>query len=126
MCFHACSDGVRFYLMKETLNARELGLEGTLASLKAMLVNQFSLVSDPSHIKSTDPLFSVGVGLSSLEGLELLALLEKKYGVVIKDLDYWVDESPTLEGVARYLIDNSPTAKGGSERSSESESSTSP
>lgn len=111
--------------MEDTLNARELGLDATLISLKSLLADQFSLVSDASTIKSSDPLFSVGVGLSSLEGLELLALLEKKYGVVIKDLDYWVDESPTLEGVARYLIDNSPASEAAAENTSTSESSTS-
>lgn len=99
--------------MEDTLNARKVGLDATLVSLKALLVERFSLVSDPGSIKSSDPLFSVGVGLSSLEGLELLTLLEKKYGVVIKDLDYWLDESPTLEGVARYLVDNSPSDENG-------------
>lgn len=99
--------------MEETLklNARELGLDATVDSLKDLLVHQFRLADDPSSIRSTDPLFSVGVGMSSLEGLELLGMLEKRYGVVFKDLDYWVDESPTLDGVAKYLIENSPNSE---------------
>ena len=103
----------RSLAMEETLrlNARDIGLDATVGSLKDLLVNQFQLATDPSTISSGDPLFSVGVGLSSLEGLELLAVLEKRYGVVIKDLDYWIDESPTLEGVARYLIENSPASE---------------
>lgn len=99
--------------MEETLklNARDLGLDGTIESLKELLVNQFQLSRDTFTIDAQEPLFSVGVGLSSIEGLELLAVLEKKYGVEIKDLDYWIDESPTIDGVARYLIDNSPAGE---------------
>jgi acyl carrier protein len=89
-------------------NAKEIGLDATIESLKELLVQRFQVAPEASHIKTDDPLFSVGVGLSSIEGLELLTEIEKKYGVVIKDLDYWVDESPTLDGVARYLIENSP------------------
>ena len=101
------------FAMEETLklNARELGVEATVESLKDLLVNQFRLARDPFAIDSQEPLFSAGVGLSSLEGLELLAVLEKKYGVEIKDLDYWMDESPTIDGVARYLIENSPASE---------------
>lgn len=91
------------------LNARDIGFEATLQSLKELLVAEFRLEKDVSQIDDQTPLFSVGVGLSSIEGLELLAALEKRYGVVIKDLDYWVDESPTLEGVTRYLIEHSPS-----------------
>lgn len=97
--------------MEETLkqkNAREIGLDATVSSLKELIVDRFNVATDYDGIRPDDPLFSVGVGLSSIEGLELLTLIEKKYGVVIKDLDYWVDESPTLEGVAKYLIENTP------------------
>ena len=97
--------------MEETLkqNAREIGLERTVDSLKELIVDRFNVATDYEGIQPDEPLFSVGVGLSSIEGLELLTLIEKKYGVVIQDLDYWIDESPTLEGVAKYLIENTPT-----------------
>lgn len=90
------------------INAREAGLAATIDSLKTLLVDRFKIASDISAISAHDPVFSAGVGLSSLEGLELLALMEKKYGVQITDLDEWVDESPTLEAIAKYLIANSP------------------
>ena len=89
------------------LNAKEIGLHATIESLKELLVTQFQLTTNVETIDDGEPLFSVGVGLSSIEGLELLAVIEKKYGVEIKDLDYWVDESPTLQGVAQYLIEHS-------------------
>lgn len=91
-----------------TLNARELGHHETVNCLREMLVDQFRIAPTPESIRPTDPLFAAGVGLSSLEGMELLAVIEKQYGVAIHDLDHWVEESPTLDGVARYLIENTP------------------
>lgn len=98
--------------MEDTLklNAREIGLDATLDSLRELLVTQFQVASQGAAIENSEPLFSAGVGLSSIEGLELLAMLEKRYGVEINDLDYWLDESPTLDGVARYLIKHSPAS----------------
>ena len=90
------------------LNARQIGIDATVDSLRELLVDQFQLAREPSDIDSTDPLFSAGVGLSSMEGIELLSMLEKKYGVKFQDLDFWVEESPTLDCVARYLVENSP------------------
>ena len=90
------------------INAREIGFDATVESLRRLLVDQFQVAAMPEAIDSQDPLFAAGIGLSSLEGMELLAALEKKYGVVIRDLEYWVDESPTVDGVARYLVANSP------------------
>jgi acyl carrier protein len=89
-----------------TVNARELGLEATVDTLRQLLVDRFKVAAKPEAIGADEPLFAVGVGLSSLEGMELLAEIEKHYGVVIHNLDHWVDESPTLPGGARYLIDH--------------------
>ena len=90
------------------VNARQMGVDATVDSLRELLVDRFQLASEPGAIDARDPLFSAGVGLSSLEGIELLSMLEKKYGVQFQDLDFWVEESPTLDCVARYLVDNSP------------------
>lgn len=96
--------------MDDTLriNAKEIGLDSTVDSLRELLVDRFQLATAPAEINAAEPLFSAGVGLSSLEGLELLSLLEKRFGVEFRDLDYWLDESPSLDCVARYLIENSP------------------
>ena len=91
-----------------TLNARELGLEATISNLRHLMVERFQVAKHPDMIRTDEPLFSAGVGLSSLEGMELLAELESRYGVSIRELDHWVDDSPTIEGVARYLIEQSP------------------
>ena len=46
-----------------------------------------------------------GGELTSLEGIEFLCEVEALFGVRIKDLDWWVYETPTLAAVADYLVD---------------------
>lgn len=86
------------------LDAAQIGLERTLDALRTLLADRFGM-KRPNGIAADDPLFAVGVGLTSLEGIEFLCEVEKLFGLHIKDLDWWVYETPTLVGVAQYLID---------------------
>ena len=40
----------------------------------------------PDDIKDDAPLFGEGLGLDSIDSLELIVLLNREYGIVIKDL----------------------------------------
>ncbi len=86
-------------------DATQLGRDGTMEVIRRLLATRFNLPPPPASIPADAPLFSVGVGLSSMEGMELLVELEKEFGVRIKDVDWWVYDSPTLANVADYLID---------------------
>ncbi len=87
------------------LDAAELGFERTLDALRALLADRFGMNGDDGHIEAENPLFAIGVGLTSLEGIEFLCEVEREFGVHIKDLDWWVYETPTLAAVTQYLID---------------------
>jgi acyl carrier protein len=39
----------------------------------------------PEEIKDDDPLFGDGLGLDSIDSLELIVLLKKEYGITIQD-----------------------------------------
>ena len=91
------------------LDTKELGLQGTIDELRKLLVSKFRVAQDPQSIQAEEPLFSAGVGLSSVDGIELIVELEKQFGVEFEDLERWVDESPTIATVAQYLIDQSKT-----------------
>jgi len=55
-------------------------------SLKEMLVKRLKLKMDASTIKDDAPLFGdEGLGLDSIDALELVVGLQKDYGVVIND-----------------------------------------
>ena len=87
-----------------SLDAEQLGYDQTLEALRRLLAERFGMHL-PIGAAADDPLFAIGVGLTSLEGIEFLCEVEKEFGLSIKDLDWWVYETPTLAAVTQYLID---------------------
>ena len=83
-------------------DATQLGIEGTREALRRLLAERFEV---RTPIDDEDQLFAIGAGLSSLEGIEFLCEVERAFGVDVKDLEWWVYETPTLTTVARHLID---------------------
>lgn len=58
----------------------------TLDGLKAMLVEKLNLKGvSPADIGDDDPLFGSGLGLDSVDALELVLAVEGEYGVQIQD-----------------------------------------
>ncbi|MFL1896178.1 phosphopantetheine-binding protein [Aquimarina sp. 2-A2] len=54
--------------------------------LKEKIIEQLSLEDiEVSDIDDNDPLFGDGLGLDSIDALELIVLLEKDYGIKLKD-----------------------------------------
>ncbi|MBQ4821342.1 phosphopantetheine-binding protein [Aquimarina sp. MMG016] len=54
--------------------------------LKEKIIEQLSLEDvEVSEIGNDDPLFGDGLGLDSIDALELIVLLEKDYGIKLKD-----------------------------------------
>lgn len=52
--------------------------------LKSLIVQTLNLSDiDPASIQDDEPLFGTGLGLDSIDALELVLSLEKKYGVKI-------------------------------------------
>ncbi|WP_459209529.1 phosphopantetheine-binding protein [Aquimarina rhabdastrellae] len=54
--------------------------------LKEKIIDQLSLEDiEVSDIDNNDPLFGDGLGLDSIDALELIVLLEKEYGIKLTD-----------------------------------------
>jgi acyl carrier protein len=54
--------------------------------LKEQIIQYLNLMSvKPEDIKDTDPLFGEGLGLDSIDSIELIVLLERVYGIKIED-----------------------------------------
>ena len=54
--------------------------------LKANIVKFLNLISvKPSDIKDDEPLFGEGLGLDSIDAIELIVLLDRVYGIKITD-----------------------------------------
>ena len=64
-------------------------LEMTVSNeLKTKIIESLRLQDvTPEQIEDEAPLFGTGLGLDSIDALELVVMLEKHYGIVIKDIE---------------------------------------
>ena len=54
--------------------------------LKKQIVEFLNLMSvKPEDIKDDEPLFGEGLGLDSIDSIELIVLLSREYGITIQD-----------------------------------------
>jgi acyl carrier protein len=54
--------------------------------LKSQIIKFLNLTDlKPEDIKDNEPLFGDGLGLDSIDSLELIVLLKKEYGIDIRD-----------------------------------------
>ncbi|MGK7389879.1 MAG: phosphopantetheine-binding protein [Candidatus Cyclobacteriaceae bacterium M2_1C_046] len=57
----------------------------------------------PEDIKDDEPLFGSGIGLDSIDALELIVLLEKNYGIKIEDPEEGRKVFNTVNSMAEYI-----------------------
>jgi acyl carrier protein len=54
--------------------------------LKKQIVEFLNLINvKPEDIKDSEPLFGEGLGLDSIDSIELIVLLSREYGITIQD-----------------------------------------
>jgi acyl carrier protein len=54
--------------------------------LKSQIIHFLNLTDlNPADIKDDEPLFGDGLGLDSIDSLELVVLLKREYGITIQD-----------------------------------------
>ena len=79
--------------------------------LKALLINELNLEDlSPEDIDENLPLFGDGLGLDSIDALELAVILDKTYGVKIKSGDSRNDEIfSSISSLAKFVSENRTT-----------------
>ena len=61
-------------------------MDALVEKLKTQIIEQLNLAEvKPEDINPDAPLFGDGLGLDSIDALELIVLLEKHYGIKIED-----------------------------------------
>ena len=76
------------------------------SELKHLIVDTLRLEEiAPEEIEDDMPLFGKGLGLDSVDALELVVALEKAYGVVIEDEEVGKEAFASVEVLARFVRD---------------------
>jgi len=82
--------------------------ESTLTEeLKAKIIKVLNLEEmKPEDIKSDEPLFEEGLGLDSIDALELIVMLEKDYGIKVKNPAEGKNIFLSVNSMAEYIRNN--------------------
>jgi acyl carrier protein len=82
--------------------------EELILKLKRLIIERLKLDEiSPGDIGTDDPLFGEGLGLDSIDALELVLGLEKEYGVVIPDAEVGQKVFQSVRTIAQYVAENS-------------------
>lgn len=74
--------------------------------LKKQIIEQLNLEDvKPTDIKDDAPLFGDGLGLDSIDALELIVLLEKYHGIKISNPDDGKTIFQSVNSMAAYIAD---------------------
>ena len=60
----------------------------------------------PDEIDTDSPLFGEGLGLDSIDALQLVVAMEKSYGVVVPDAATGTKVFQSVRTMAAYIADN--------------------
>jgi acyl carrier protein len=78
-----------------------------LLQLKQQIVKALNLENvAPENIKDDDALFGEGLGLDSIDALELIVLLEKEYGIRIENPADAKKIFISVRTIAEYISEN--------------------
>jgi acyl carrier protein len=82
-------------------------MEKLLADLKAQIISTLNLTDvKPDDIDVDAPIVGGGLGLDSIDTLELLVLLEKEYGVTVPDVNIGRKVFSSVRALAQYIEEN--------------------
>lgn len=77
-------------------------------SLKVLIVEGLRLESiRPEDIQDAEPIFVEGLGLDSIDALELVVLVEEQFGASIPDEEVGKKAFASIDALADYVLANS-------------------
>ena len=78
--------------------------------LKTILIEGMNLEElTPADIDDDAPLFGEGIGLDSLDAVELVVLLQKHFGVVIRDMEEGRTAFQSVNALTDFIKERLPS-----------------
>jgi acyl carrier protein len=91
--------------------SKEKNLAEIRKLLKELLIENLSLEDiRPEDIKDDEILFGDGLGLDSLDAVEIVVLLQRNFGLEVKDMKQGREIFYSVDTLARYIYVNKKTA----------------
>jgi acyl carrier protein len=82
--------------------------------LKRQIVEALKLEEVKAQdVQDDAPLFGQGLGLDSIDALELVVMIEKQYGILIKDMEVGRKAFASVRSLAQFVQDNRKKCAGG-------------
>ena len=82
-------------------------MQELINTLKSQIVEQLNLTNiKPEDIGDDQPLFADGLGLDSIDALELIVLLQQKYGLKLADASEGPKVFHSVKTMADYITAN--------------------
>lgn len=81
-------------------------MDELIEKLKVQIIEQLNLEDmEPDDIDPEEPLFGDGLGLDSIDALELIVLLEKEYGIKIENPKDGQKIFYSIRSLAKYITE---------------------
>jgi acyl carrier protein len=82
-------------------------MEELIAQLKEQIIDALNLEDlTPADIADDAPLFGEGLGLDSIDALELIVLMERNYGIKLKEASEGKAIFQSVRVMAEYIAKN--------------------
>ncbi len=72
--------------------------------IKSLLVERLRLEIEPETISDEEPLFGEGLGLDSIDALELVLGIEQEFGVKIEDEEVGAQVLASINSLADFVL----------------------
>jgi acyl carrier protein len=84
--------------------------DSLIEKIKQLIIQRLKLEDmTPEMIETDAGLFGEGLGLDSIDALELVLGLEKEFGVIIPDAEVGKKVFQSVRTVAQYVVENQGT-----------------